>query len=213
MTLRILFLREGTSDEGIAPHILTIAVKAGFDISITDPPLDEQDKRIGSSVQTKLRAAVKLGGSYHLIVVHRDADRAGVEARVTEISDAVNVETGGSPFVPVVPVRMTEAWLLTSEQEIRRVAGKPNGKAPLDLPSLKMIEKIPDPKKVLREAIATASEETGRRLKVLNQRFSQNRRRLLERLDPDGPVAGLPSWQHFVTGIENGLKTARDGPG
>lgn len=210
MTIRVLFLREGTSDEGIVRHIGTIAARAGVVVAITDPPFDEQNQKIGSSVQVKLRAAAELGSGHDLIVVHRDADGAGVAARAAEIAEAVRCEAPGSPFVPVVPVRMTEAWLLTSEQEIRQIAGKPNGKASLGLPPLKRLEYVADPKQVLKEALATASEASGRRLKVLNQRFSQNRRQLLERLDVDGPVTSLPSWQHFVSGIESGLRTASD---
>lgn len=210
MTIRVLFLREGTSDEGIVRHIETIAVRAGVPVAVTDPPFDEHNEQIGSSVSAKLRAVAKVGTRHDLIVVHRDADGAGVEARVAEIAEAVRCEAPGSPFVPVVPVRMTEAWLLTSEQAIRQIAGKPNGKAALGLPSLKRLEQIADPKKVLKEALATASEASGRRLKVLNQRFSQNRRQLLERLDVDGPVTSLPSWQHFVSGIEGGLRAAVD---
>ena len=36
----------------------------------------------------------------------------------------------------IVPVRMTEAWLLLDESAIRRVAGRPHGDEPLDPRSL-----------------------------------------------------------------------------
>jgi len=55
--------------------------------------------------------------------------------------------------VPAVPVRMTEAWLLFDEAAIRRAAGCPNGSMPLELPSLKTSEDIPDPKTILHEAL------------------------------------------------------------
>lgn len=210
MTIRVLFLREGTSDNGIVGHIEIIAGRVGKAVAISNPPFDEQDVPVGNAVADKLRAAIKLGGAYDLIVVHRDADNASVGARTTEISDAVNGASPGSRFVPVIPVRMTETWLLTNEHEIRRVAGKPNGRAPLNLPPVRRLEAVANPKQMLRRALATASEATGRRLSSLEARFSQNRRQLFERLDPDGPVRNLPSWRHFVTGIENGLKEATD---
>jgi hypothetical protein len=39
--------------------------------------------------------------------------------------------------IPVVPVRMTEAWLLADEFAIRSAPGNPNGTQSLDLPDLR----------------------------------------------------------------------------
>ena len=47
--------------------------------------------------------------------------------------------------VLVIPVRMTEAWLLIDELALRRAAGNPNGRNPLDLPALKDLEALPEP--------------------------------------------------------------------
>ena len=38
---------------------------------------------------------------------------------------------------------MTEAWLLFDESAIRVVAGNPNGKNPLNIPDLSVVEQIP----------------------------------------------------------------------
>jgi hypothetical protein len=210
VTIRIVFLREGTSDSGLVPHIEAIAANHDLDVAVTDPELDRLPKPPGLAVAAKLRAVLDMGGVYDLIVVHRDADNQGVAARVDEIAAAVSALAAHVPHVPVVPVRMTEAWLLTNEDEVRRVAGNPRGRMPLSLPNLNALERIPDPKELLREALAKASGASGRRLDQVRKRFSQHRRQLLERLDQTGPVAGLPSWQHFVTGIEAGMKAACD---
>lgn len=58
---------------------------------------------------------------------------------------------------PVIPIRMTEAWLLLDEAEIRRVAGAPNGKIPLNLPNPAKVESVSDPKALLKETLARAS--------------------------------------------------------
>jgi hypothetical protein len=208
VTLRIVFLGEGTSDSGIVHHIESIAADRGTEVSITDPDLSRLPKPPGPAVDGKLRAVIKLGGVYDLIVVHRDADRDGVQARVDEIGAAVATVTDAVPHVPVVPVRMTEAWLLTSESELRQVAGNPNGRIPLGLPGIGDLERIADPKALLKDVLANASGTSGRRREKFHQRFPQHRRQLLERLDRTGPVSRLPSWQHFVTGIETGLKAA-----
>jgi hypothetical protein len=69
------------------------------------------------------------------------------------------------PHVCVIPVRMTEAWLMFDETAIRRASGNPNGNVPLDLPPLKNLESLADPKEVLHKALCKASQRHGRRLK------------------------------------------------
>ena len=52
---------------------------------------------------------------------------------------------------------MTEAWLLADEAAIRRAAGNPNGTHDLHLPDIARLEDLPQPKKVLHQALAMAS--------------------------------------------------------
>lgn len=106
-------------------------------------------------------------------------------------------------LVPVIPVRMTEAWLLLDEPAIRTVAGNPAGRASLTLPKHHEAERLPDPKSVLRQALLDAANVTGRRRERLDRRFSENRRQLLERLDPHGPVTRLTSWRDLVRSVES----------
>jgi hypothetical protein len=77
-------------------------------------------------------------------------------------------------YVPVVPVRMTEAWLLSNQQAIRDAAGNPKGRNALHLPNWRRWDRLPDPKTTLLEAIEHASGLTGRRL----ANFSARRHRL-----------------------------------
>ncbi len=79
------------------------------------------------------------------------------------------------PHVPVIPIRMTEAWLLLDEAQIRRVAGAPNDKTALDLPRAGKVESLPDPKALLKTTLARASGLKGRRLEQFNNRFPQHR--------------------------------------
>ncbi|MEC3974635.1 hypothetical protein [Amycolatopsis sp. H20-H5] len=101
-----------------------------------------------------------------------------------------------------MPIRMTEAWLLLDESSIRQVAGNPRARHPLHLPKLHEIEKLADPKDLLKCALLAASASTGRRREREAQRFNQQRRQLLERLDHDGPIVKLSSWQRLITDIE-----------
>ena len=94
-----------------------------------------------------------------LLFVHRDSDRQPVEWRYAEIASAA----GSHPHVGVVPVRMTEAWLLIDEAAIRAAAGRPSGREDLGLPAASRLEDVADPKAILREALVTAHAATGRR--------------------------------------------------
>lgn len=195
---RVLFLGEGPSDDGIRIHIERMAVECGVEISLTAPNA-EMLPTTERSVTGKLNAIRKLGGSYELVFIHRDADGAGREARVSEIAAGVNAAMSGVACVPVVPVRMTEAWLLLDEGLIREVAGNPNGRVKLNIPTAREAERMADPKAFLKDLITTASETTGRRRRELINAFSFARRRLLEELDPNGMVGQLESWRRFVS--------------
>jgi len=58
---------------------------------------------------------------------------------------------------------MQEAWLLFNEDAIREATGKPTSREPLHLPGLQHTENEPNPKRLLRDALLTASGLHGRR--------------------------------------------------
>lgn len=208
MTIRVLFLGEGTSDSGITVHVQRIATERGIDVVITDPLIERLGRPLKNTIAGKLQAIKDIGGVYDLVVIHRDGDRDGREARMSEIKDAVTEVMPGVAHAPVIPIRMTEAWLLLDEREIRQVAGNPNGKMALNLPGVRRVESIPDPKAMLRETLCRAAGLSGRKLDKFKQRFSHHRRQLLERIEPGGLIAGVPSWRDFNTDLERGLDIA-----
>lgn len=57
MTARVLFVGEGSSDNGLVPHIESIAVRKGLDVSVTVPDFGLLRLPTGHSVPDKLRAA------------------------------------------------------------------------------------------------------------------------------------------------------------
>lgn len=205
MTLRILFTGEGTSDNGLVPHIEAVAAAGGRHAVVTAPDFGRLGLTDCHAVADKLRALRGLGDTYDLVIVHRDSDTVGPEKRHQEVSEAVTTEWPGRPHVAVIPVRALEAWLLLDETAIRRVAENPRGRMNLDLPRGTAAERIADPKKLLQQTLATASGVSGRRLTMFRSRFPRHRHKLLEALDPSGPVSGLPSWQAFMTDLEAAL--------
>jgi len=104
--------------------------------------------------------------------------------------------------VPVVPIRMTEAWLLIDEVEIRRVAGRPSSTNHLGLPSVSAVESVADPKALLASALLAAGQPSGKRRRAQVERdFGRNRALLLQRLDVHGPINGLKAWQQLKADV------------
>lgn len=138
-----------------------------------------------------------------LLLVHRDAEGAEANQREVEIHSAL----ANLVFVPaavcVVPVRMTEAWLLMDERAIRAAVGNPNGAEDLHLPQKNRVEKI-DAKDALMKAIQAASGLGHRRLR----RFApdQFRHRVAELMDDLRLLRGLPSFCKLETTLAQQLR-------
>lgn len=123
-----------------------------------------------------------------LLFVHRDAEAQDPSLRRLEIPS-------GDRIVPVVPVRMTEAWLLIEEQAIRRAAGNPNGRMPIELPRLQRLEGLSDPKKLLHDALVTASGFAGRRRQQFDRAAAA--RSVADYIEDYSKLRALTAFQEF----------------
>lgn len=195
-----VFLVDGPSDLPLSRHLESMCSAFGADVALTpvDPALLSD---VGRTVADRLRFVADQPDLLEIVFVHRDAEGQPPERRFHEIKVGVTGAGLSCPVVPVVPVRMTEAWLLLDEAAIRRVAAKPNGTAPLDLPTWQEAERLADPKRCLQEVLLAASETTGRRRKQFERDFGRHRALLLERLDPGGIVATLTAWKRLEADV------------
>lgn len=139
-----------------------------------------------------------------LLFVHRDAERMERAQRVEEIHAAVAAVQGTPPVVCVVPVRMQEAWLLFDEAALRRAAGRPSGKMPLAMPSLKRVEQEPNPKAILHELLRQASGRQGRQAKQMRPRVQVHR--LAELMDDFSPLRALPAFRALEEDLAGALE-------
>lgn len=201
--IRFLLIGEGPFDERLATHLRRCCILAGADeAEDVTVPFSRLGERIGRTVAEKLKVALGLEPNVNLIFVHRDADSRNPEPRHDEIRDAIQTLAIAQPYVAVVPVQETEAWLLLDEFEIRRVAENPRGTIALDIPSTSQVERISSPKEHLNRVILQASEQTGRRYRKMKSRIHQKCILVLEALDPEGPVREVPSWQRMFSDLE-----------
>jgi hypothetical protein len=157
------------------------------------------------SLAQKIKIAVELYPC-DLLFVHRDAEQSDPSKRYEEINDAVNAAGVPVPCVPVVPVRMTEAWLLFNECAVRSAAGNPNGKVPIDVP-VKRPEEIADPKTLLHSALRTASDLKGRRLRCFNAPRAS--RRIADYIDDHSPIEKLVAFATLGEQIARCLRSLK----
>lgn len=188
-------LREGTSDDGLVGVLRQLIAEEGAPRVLGAP------RTYGGPVQKKLEELLSEEHPVDLIFVHRDSDSRDSSSRLAEISEAAKRLGVEGATVGVVPVAMTEAWLLCDEQAIRDVVGRSRGTEGLGLPRLSEIERVADPKALLKDACLRASEATGRRRQVVAKSFPRYRASLLERLDINGPVSRLDAWRRLRSDI------------
>jgi len=138
-----------------------------------------------------------------LLFVHRDAEAASIEDRIGEIEAAVAQQRVA--HVCVVPVRMVEAWLLHDEAAIRRAAGNPNGRNPIQLPSVARLEDIADPKVLLKQALLDAVAPRGRRRRRAERDFGRNRRQVAQNIGDFAPLRRLRAFASFEEHLSDAL--------
>lgn len=184
-------LADGTSDFALIPIINWL-------ISCHFPSLRFQAEVVRNlgNVSTNLSARIEASLKQFpcdVLFIHRDAESETHEARRSQVCSAVSSATLN--FVPIVPIRMTEAWLLSDEQGIRAAANNRYGTEKLHLPRKIQWESTPDPKNVLFDALCRASGKSGRALKKFVP--SRHRHRVAE-LTPDfSQLRGLQSFDDF----------------
>lgn len=185
--IRVTLVGDGSSDKLLMPILETLldlhcpdAYKLQFAEGIGHGPLNE-----------RLQKAQKLFPC-DLLFIHRDSENRPSSERETEIAEALKQLRPRPASIPVIPVRMSESWLLIDESAIRGAAGNPTGTMDLKLPSVKAIENIPDPKARLLNCIELATNLSARRRRQFN--VSAARHRVSELLQDYENLRKIPSF-------------------
>lgn len=206
--LHYALLTDGATDKALIPiltwllhqHLPRRAVQARWADLRRIP-------RLGKKLPERIQATVALYPC-DLIFVHRDAERESLLKRKVEVDDAVRCArnvTEIPPAIAVIPMRMTETWLLLDKRAIREAAGNPNGSIVLNLPRLGELENLPDPKTVLHNLILDATELSVRRKRRFD--VSNAAQRIPEYIDDFSPLRGL---QAFSALEEDVIETLRE---
>jgi len=202
VNIQYTLLSDGSSDQALLPILSFVLRERGAE---TVEPQWADIRRLREPPQAlpdKIRVAYDLYPC-DLLFVHRDAERDGHEFRREEIIRALDAAGMDVASVCVVPVRMTETWLLIDEGAIREAAGRPRGRAILNLPQLRRLEEEADPKAVLRQALRDASELRGRRLRDFP--VTQRVRRVAELIGDYSALRGLSAFRALEREVQMAL--------
>lgn len=146
-----------------------------------------------------------------ILLAHRDAERESVAKRQQEIQQAAR-EAKIPSCVPVVPVRMTEAWLLIDEGAIRQAADNPKGNVRLAMGPIDRLEADPNPKATLQDCLVVASEKEGRHLKRFKRDLGLRITRVSELIQDYRPLRALSAFRTFEAELRLVLHSlAREG--
>ncbi len=203
--IEAVLICDGSSDAALEHPIRWLLAKAGYkgtlsiqiaDYSRTNPPIRQ--------LSEKIQVACKRYKP-DVLFIHRDSEREPFNRRLEEVQTALkNASRNQIDSIPVIPVRMLEAWLLFDEKAIRRAAGNPNGSEPILLPKLSRVESEPDPKRILCQALSQASGLSGRRL----HRFRPLSKRHLvaEEIEDFSPLLHLTSFSNVKNWVSSFLE-------
>lgn len=201
--LRFTLVTDGSSDRVLLP-ILRWLLSQHYE----DLPIDGEwaDLARLPSPPRSLAERIAKGIQLYpcdLLFIHRDAEGMTREQRIQEIDQAIegarmalarkSVDNPMPHYVNVIPVRMSEAWLLFDIDAIRYAASNPNGTMELQLPALQDVESLPDPKDVLYKLLNSASGLSGRALKKFKPQVGVHR--LAEYIQDFAPLYRLYAFE------------------
>jgi hypothetical protein len=189
--LKLILICDGTSDICLA-DVVTWLMDEHF------PAVRFRVLPARELIPARESLGVRLEKTVHLyapdlIVCHRDAEANGIDARREEIVQAsAGIDV---PAVPLIPVRMLEAWLLFSEAAIRSAADNRHGDGPLQLPPIGQLETTANPKQILLTALKDASGLSARRRRAFNEQRARSL--ITSHVDDFSPLRRLAAFREF----------------
>ena len=180
---------DGGTDRLLVPVIQWAIHRLDPHVELLEPTFR---KRVGSVVD--FLSDYKTGDM--LIFVHRDAENASIEDRLREFEDISRPR-----LVAVIPVRMSEAWILFDSTAIAKAASSPSRS--VDVPKITELESIADPKGLLdRLLLEAAGRPTGRRRKMFTRSIAERRIGVATYISDFTPLENLTAFRRFQQSLE-----------
>ncbi|MHB8625002.1 MAG: DUF4276 family protein [Aggregatilineales bacterium] len=210
-SLVVGFYGEGNCEyEFLLPLVERILQRLLPDADILPLPMTTE----AGSQNEKLKEVACQASGYHLVVFHLDADNRdaqkafedrfapGYEA-LQQLEVCADGQLPNIHIVPVIPIRMTEAWLLADFEAFRSVVGTALLAKVLGFAAHPhQVEGIHDPKTVFDKAVQDAGQRRGRRKRIAP---SEVYKPLVARLSLE-LLAKIPAYSLFTGRLHAELK-------
>lgn len=175
---------DGGTDRVLVPIIQWALHRLDPDVEILEPMFSKRQGTLQEFFHSYQSEAM-------LVFVHRDAESATLDQRLSEFT---GIER--SDVVPVVPVRMSEAWILFDGTAIARAADRPS--VHITVPRVAQLENMLNPKERLEQLLLEAAgPPTGRRLKDFKRSIVDRRVSVASLISDYSPLEALPAFSQF----------------
>lgn len=203
----IAFCGEGSTDHYALPYLLRriaedILISRNAEFEVVQPLDYLLSELNGQGVNNQYQALAGKAAGAHLICVHHDANHLTVQERRAQnfepgvAAAGLDSETARPFFIPVIPVREMETWLLVDKTAIERVIGDIPASAQIPA-SPRDLERLRDPKELLSSIIAAQTRNMSERAVLMEA--------LAEELDLQA-LSALPAVQSLRRELEDGLR-------
>lgn len=179
---------DGGTDRTLVPIVEWAIHRLDPEVEILEPEFRKRKGPVKDFLE-----AYKTGAM--IVFLHRDAESASLATRLEEFKEVVRAD-----IVPMVPIRMTEAWLLIDGPAIAAAAGRPS--AVVSLPAVSQLEALADPKKALEDRLMQAAGNlTGRRRKRFHASIVDKRVNVASLVNDFSPLEQLTGFQRFQSDL------------
>ncbi len=222
-TLALAIYAEGRTDERFLPIVIQrtaeqiLSQRGRTSVDVFGPVVLNHDiERTSQGRAERILEAARRSAGYHALIVHADADypspdRATKE-RIQPGFDLVRraKESVCHQLLPIIPVQMTEAWMLADPEALQQVIGTSLGAQALGLPAhAHQVESDPNPRQTFSQALQNALAHRPRRRRRidLGTIYEPLARQInLERL---GTVAAYQQFVHDMIEVLIALRLAK----
>jgi hypothetical protein len=188
--LSYLIVADGGTDRALVPIIEWAIHRLDPEVEI----LEAEFRKRNGSVKDYL-SALQTGAM--IIFVHRDGETESLQVRLQEFA-----EVRRDDVVPIVPIRMTEAWMLIDSAAIAVAADRPGND--VVVPAPQQIESLANPKAELENLLLEAAgNPTGRRRKKFTRSITERRVNVALLIDDFSPLEALPAFQRFQSDLRD----------
>jgi hypothetical protein len=212
--LLLALYAEGHTDERFLPVIVQrtadhILRQRALTIVDVLEPLSLEADTAASSREERILSVAKQAAGFHALIVHADADAPTADDALRDRFEPGRqmVEESENDvcrdLLPIIPIRMTEAWMMVDVEAFREVVGTDLRVEELGFPARPhQVEAVQDPKQKLGIALNRIFARRRWRKKArLGQYYEPLARHIrLDRLE------NVPAFQQFTNDLTNVLE-------